>query len=106
MHLHAAVSKDGHKLRTRRHPSRRITRRQVPTCDAPRDEVGIFLGLRLLRAAQQLERLEEAARQRAAVHLALPGDADAEREAAHDDAMMDDVDIIVCFADELTRRKA
>ena len=40
MHLHATVSKDGHKLRTCLHPSRRIA---VATGDrnAPQDDVGV-----------------------------------------------------------------
>jgi hypothetical protein len=37
MRLHATVSKDGGKLRTRCHPSRSVAQ----VCDAPQDEVGI-----------------------------------------------------------------
>src|SRR5262249_18944463 len=61
---------------------------------------------RLRRAAQELERIEEAACDRAVVDLAFAGDADAEREPAHDDPPMDEVFVVVRFAGEFARRKA
>ena len=45
MRLHATVSKDGYKLRTRRHPSRRIAVAEWrPQC--PQDEDRILLSVR------------------------------------------------------------
>src|SRR5262249_62325768 len=61
---------------------------------------------RLRRAAQELERIEEAAGDWAVVDLAFAADADAEREPAHDDPPMDEIFVVVRFAGEFARRKA
>src|SRR5262249_61469464 len=59
---------------------------------------------RLRRAAQELERIEQAAGDWAVVDLAFAADADAEREPAHDDPARDE-SFVVRFAGEFRRRK-
>src|SRR5262249_58228799 len=57
---------------------------------------------RLRRAAQELERIEQAAGDWAVVDLAFAADADAEREPAHDDPPMDEI-FVVRFPGEFAR---